>query len=118
MLFGFLFPNVLYDFKERYPNYELEILDRSDREVMQYVQQCPSRLGLITEPEHWHGRHTHFSTVKTYTLKLCVNKDRPLAKRESVSFGDLKDERFLLLDKRSFYQQIVKEKSEEYGNAV
>ena len=51
MLFGFLFPNVLYDFKERYPNYELEILDRSDREVMQYVQQCPSHLGLITEPE-------------------------------------------------------------------
>ena len=27
----------------------------------------------------------------------------------------MKDERFLLLDKRSFYQQIVKEKSEEYG---
>ena len=114
-LFGLLFPDLLFGFKEKYPNIELDLFDSSDTEVLQYVLDDPTHLGLITEPEHWHGRHTHFSTVKTYTLKLCLHKDRPLAKRESVSLGDLKDERFLLLDKRSFYQQIVKEKSEEYG---
>ena len=56
-------------------NYQLEILDRSDREVMQYVQQCPSHLGLITEPEHWHGKHSEFTLIRTYHLQLCVNKD-------------------------------------------
>ena len=114
-LFGLLFPDLLFKFKEKYPNIELDLFDRSDTEVLQYVLENPAHLGLITEPEHWHGRHTHFSTVKTYALQLCLHKDHPLAKRESVSFGDLKDEKFLLLDKRSFYQQIVKEKSEEYG---
>lgn len=115
MLFGFLFPNVLYDFKERYPNYELEILDRSDREVMQYVQQCPSHLGLITEPEHWHGRQSEFTLIRTYQLQLCVHKDNPLSERKSVCFGDLRNEKFILLDEQSYYPQIVREKAAEYG---
>ena len=115
MLFGFLFPNLLYDFKEKYPNYEIEILDRSDKEVMQYVLDCPSHLGFIIEPEHWHGRHTEYTTIRTYRLQLCVHKDNPLAERKSIKFGDLKDEKFILLDEQSFYPQIVKEKAQEYG---
>ena len=114
-LFGLLFPDLPFKFKEKYPNIELDLVDRSDTEVLQYVLDDPTHLGLIAEPKHWHGRHTHFSTVKTYALQLCLHKAHPLAKRESVSFGDLKDEKFLLLDKSSFYQQIVKDKSEEYG---
>lgn len=103
MLFGFLFPDVLYAFKEQYPNYELDILDRSDREVMQYVLDCPSHLGLIIEPEHWHGRQTQFTLIRTYRLQLCVHKDHPLSKRKSVRFGELKNEKFLLLDEQSYY---------------
>ena len=115
MLFGLLFPNVLYEFRDSFPNYELEVCDRSDKEVVDYVLESSSHLGLIAQPEHYHGRQTQFSLIKTYPLQLCVHKDHPLAKRESVSFGDLKDEKFLLLDKRSFYQRIVAEKSKQYG---
>ncbi|HOC33441.1 MAG TPA: LysR family transcriptional regulator [Ruminococcus flavefaciens] len=115
MLFGFLFPDVLYAFKEQYPNYELDILDRSDREVMQYVLDCPSHLGLIIEPEHWHGRQTQFTLIRTYRLQLCVHKDHPLSKRKSVRFGELKNEKFLLLDEQSYYPQIVKDKAAECG---
>lgn len=32
-----------------------------------------------------------------------------------MSFGDLRDEYFLVLDKRSHYQTILREKAKEYG---
>ena len=51
-LFGLLFPDLLFGFKEKYPNIELDLFDSSDTEVLQYVLDDPTHLGLITEPEH------------------------------------------------------------------
>lgn len=56
MIFGLLYPDALYAFQEKHSNFTLEILEQSDTEVMQYVLECPTRFGMIAEPEHWHGR--------------------------------------------------------------
>lgn len=115
MIFGLLYPDALYAFQEKHSNFTLEILEQSDTQVMQYVLECPTRFGMIAEPEHWHGRKTNYNLIQTFRLQLCVHKDNPIAKRKSVNFGDLKDEKFLVLDKRSYYQSILKNKAAEYG---
>ncbi len=115
MIFSMLFPHVLYQFREKYPNYEFKVKDLSDRDVEEYVKQSPKNLGILAEPEHWHKERSTFTVVKTFPLFLIVHRENPLAMRESVSFGDLRDSRFMMLDSRSYYQEIVRRKAAEYG---
>ena len=53
----------LYD---SFPNYQLEVCDKSDKDAVDYILESPSHLGLIARPEHYHGRQTQFSPIKTY----------------------------------------------------
>ncbi|WP_294484343.1 LysR family transcriptional regulator substrate-binding protein [uncultured Ruminococcus sp.] len=46
---------------------------------------------------------------------MCDHKDNPLSERKSVCFGDLRNEKFILLDEQSYYPQIVRKKAAEYG---
>jgi hypothetical protein len=34
---------------------------------------------------------------------MCDHKDNPLSERKSVCFGDLRNEKFILLDEQSYY---------------
>lgn len=115
LLFGVLAPDLLYSFKEKYPNYELEILESADTEVEKYVLDDPSHLGLIVEPEHWHGEKYGYITVHTYQLGICVHKDDPLASRDTVRFEELRDYPFVAVDKRSYYQEIIRRKANSCG---
>lgn len=115
LIFGVLAPNILYSFKEKYPNYELEIIESADTEVEKYVLDDPSHFGLIVEPEHWHGEKFDFIKVHTYQLGICFHKDDPLAQRETVRFEELRDYPFVAVDKRSYYQEIIRQKGKACG---
>ncbi len=59
-------------------------------EVVKYVLEDPTHLGLIAQTEHYHGRDTNFILIKTYPLQVCLHKDHPLAGSDKLSFGDLR----------------------------
>lgn len=115
LIFGMLDTDILYSYREQNPKIELEVLEMSDMDVDDYVSQNPAHFGIIAKPACWHGERFRFTTVKTYPLHLCVHKDHPLANLETVDFGMLRDEKFLMLDKRSYFQSIMREKAAEYG---
>lgn len=115
LIFGMLETSILYTYHESQKKTSLDIQEMSDTEVEQYVARDASHFGILAEPEHWHGRKFDYTPVRTYPLSLCIHKNHPLAKKRSVSFGDLRDEYFLVLDKRSHYQTILREKAKEYG---
>ena len=110
-----LFPEVLYSFREKYPAFELEEQDLPDWSVIQYVLDDASRLGLIARPEQWSDERLQFIQILTGKLHLCVHKDNPLAARDSVAFADLKDQRFLMMDRGSLYRTIIETKAKECG---
>lgn len=114
-IMSMLFPEVLYSFREQYPAFELEEQELPDWGVIRYVQEDVSHLGLIAKPEQWDDGRIQFIPVLTKKLHLCVHKDHPLAVRENVSFADLRNERFLMMDKGSLYRTIIEKKSEECG---
>lgn len=115
LIFGVLETGILYSYHESQKKTSLDIQEMSDIEVEQYVAKDTSHFGILAEPEHWHGRKFDYTPIRAYPLSLCVHKDHPFAKKKSVSFGDLRDEHFLVLDKRSHYQTILTEKAKEYG---
>lgn len=89
--------------------------EMGDGEVDAYVASDPSHFGIVAKPEGWHKRRYSFAVVKKYPLCLHINKSHPLAKKKKVSFAELKDEPFLMLGKRSYFQEIVREEATKYG---
>lgn len=107
LIFRCLDPDLLFAFQEQHPNITLELLELSDTECDAYVEADPSHFGLLAIPENRHGERLAYTPVKTLPLYLFVHKDNPLASFEKVNFSQLKDESFLMLDKRSYYRKLV-----------
>ena len=86
----------------------------ADADVARYVQEAPDHLGIIAEPEYRLQGRFEYTIVKSYPLCVCLHKDHPLAGKTTLSFAELRDERFLALDKRSHYQQMMNETAAKY----
>lgn len=115
LIFRCLDPALLFTFQETFPQYVLEELELSDAECDRYVEEDKSHFGMLAIPENRHGERLKHTHVKTFPLYLFVNKDNPLAKLDKVNFSQLEHEKFLMLDKKSYYQKLVKHYSKKYG---
>lgn len=115
LIFRCLDLELLFDFQDQYKNIILEQLELSDSECDQYVEEDISHFGLLAIPENRHGERLAYTPVKTFPLYLFVHKDHPIAKCASVNFAQLKDEAFLMLDKKSYYRKLVRHYSRKYG---
>lgn len=107
LIFRCLDTEMLFAFQEKYPNITLEQLELSDADCDDYVKESPEHFGLLAIPENRHGERVAFTPVKTFPLYLFVHKDNPLAQCRKVNFSQLKDEDFLMLDKKSYYRKVV-----------
>lgn len=114
LIFRCLDPELLFSFQEQYPNITLELLELSDTECDAYVEADVSHFGLLAIPENRHGERLPYTPVKTFPLYLFVHKDHPLASLNKVNFAQLKDESFLMLDKKSYYRKLVAHYARKY----
>lgn len=114
LIFRCLDTELLLNFQEKYKNITLEQLELSDSDCDKYVEADTSHFGLLAIPENRHGERIDFTPVKTFPLYLFVHKDNPLAKREVVNFSQLKEEPFLMLDKKSYYRKLVNHYATKY----
>ncbi|MCB7317478.1 LysR family transcriptional regulator [Lacrimispora sp. 210928-DFI.3.58] len=114
LIFRCLDPELLFDFQEQYPHITLELLELSDTDCDAYVEADTSHFGLLAIPENRHGERLPYTPVKTFPLYLFVHKDNPLASQQEVNFSQLKDESFLMLDKKSYYRKLVRHYARKY----
>lgn len=115
LIFRCLDTELLFRFQEEHPNISLEQLELSDTDCDAYVQENTSHFGLLAIPENRHGERVAYTHVKTFPLYLFVNKDNPLARLEEINFAQLKDEKFLMLDKKSYYRKLVNFYAHKYS---
>lgn len=114
LIFRCLDPELLFNFQENYPNIILEQLELSDVDCDTYVAQDVKHFGLLAIPANRHGERVAFTTVKTFPLYLFVHKDNPLAQSKTINFSQLKEESFLMLDKKSYYRKVVNYYAKKY----
>ena len=107
LIFRCLDTELLFRFQEEYPNISLEQLELSDVDCDAYVDESIEHFGLLAIPANRHGERVAFTPVKTFPLYLFVHKDNPLAQLKEISFSQLKYEKFLMLDKKSYYRKLV-----------
>lgn len=114
LIFRCLDTDLLFDFQDAYHNITLEQLELSDADCDAYVEENPAHFGLLAIPANRHGERVAFTPVKTFPLYLFVHKDNPLAQCKRVNFSQLKDEKFLMLDKKSYYRKVVEYYAHKY----
>ena len=114
-IFRELDASLLLTFQEQHPEITLERLEMSDKDVDRFVAESDHHFGLLAIPENRHGQRFPYIPVKTMPLCLYVPKDSALAGREKIDFAELRDEKFLTLEKQSHYHSLLNEKAKEAG---
>ena len=114
-IFRFLDTELLFEFEDMYPNITVDRMELSGFDVDNYIKEDSKHFGIIAIPENRHGLRFKFLPIKTLPLILCVHKDDPLAKKDTVSFGELKDKNFLLFEKRSHYHNVIADHGKQHG---
>ena len=115
LIFRCLDTELLFKFQEEYPNISLEQLELSDVDCDAYIEENPEHFGLLAIPENKHGKRIAFTPVKTFPLYLFVHKDNPLSQYSQINFSQLKNEKFLMLDKKSYYRKVVNFYAKKYN---
>ena len=114
-IFRFLDTELLFEFEDMYPNITVDRMELSGFDVDNYIKEDSKHFGIIAIPENRHGLRFKYLPIKTLPLMLCVHKDDPLAQKDTVSFGELKDKNFLLFEKRSHYHNVIADHGEQHG---
>ena len=114
-IFRFLDTELLFEFEELYPNITVDRMELPGFDVDNYVKEDSKHFGIIAIPENRHGLRFKYLPIKTLPLMLCVHKDDPLAQKDTVSFGELKDKNFLLFEKRSHYHNVIADHGKQHG---
>ena len=96
----------LMQFKQTYMNIDTYINEEPDLTVEEMVLKEAADIGVTIGPVDEQLFDAHL--IRRYRLKLLVNKKNKLSEQQSVSFSELKDEPFILVnDKFKTHKTIV-----------
>jgi len=105
MLASYFLPSHLVDFKKQYPNIKITIIDEGTRLIRQHLDHGVIDMGIINLDEPIEDIESH--PVIHEEMLLCLSPSHPLAKRRSIKFSELKDQRFILYREGYFLREIV-----------
>lgn len=104
----YILPEILKTYRQRYPNIEIAIRNKTSLEVAELVLEGVVDFGIVTLPiEH---EMLHVEVLCTYPDVAICPSDHPLANQEMVSLIDLSSYPLLLLEPgsntRRFLEQV------------
>ncbi len=109
----FVTPDCINDFKERHPEIHLSYREYPDLEVERKFEAEEGTIAFSQAPVD----ETKYDceTLFKFPLKLMVHKDHPLAKRDSVTIRDLKDQPLYLLSSEFKLHHTIVNRCREAG---
>jgi len=106
MILAYLFPDIFSSFKNTYPSLQLVAFEEtSSLEVVAKLEKDELDLAIIILPENSTTLDTLVITHEQ--LVLCMHPQHHLRQQQSISFDQLKNEKFILLKEESYQHQIV-----------
>lgn len=92
------FGQITYGFREQYPDIDLHIVEAGANTVRKLVDEAEVDIGVVLLPFPFDDNYYVIPTMSSENV-LVVNRSHPLAKCREVAFGELKNEKFLILNK-------------------
>lgn len=105
------FYKVVDQFKAEHPQTTLVIEEGTSKAVVERILQRTEDIGIVIEP-FFHPDMNAFPVLHSQAV-LVVSKKHPLAGRTSVSFQELKEERFALISRDFMFADIIARKFAE-----
>ena len=102
-----LTPELFLNFCKSYPGLELDIIDMTDKQVVQYIHENKNHFGLVASPEWIHEVRHSYTYLYTEPTWLLVHKSNPLSIQKTVSLEVLRKEQVLALSKSTYYQDSL-----------
>lgn len=114
MVEAYLFPDLFMNFRQAFPDINLDVQELGDSdEVRQRADIGELDFGIVLgNPADHDG---HIMPIMHDTMRLCLALGHPLAERDEVSFCDLKDEKFILQQPRTYQYRETFARCTEQG---
>ncbi len=104
---AYLFPGFFVDFRKANPNIQLDVQEFGDsQEVLEKLGEGTLDFGILMGAGDIPPDQSLF--ILESDLLLCTAREHPLAKRTNITFGDLKQEKFILQQPSTYqYQKVI-----------
>jgi DNA-binding transcriptional LysR family regulator len=114
MIGTFLFPAIFNDFRNIYPEIQIEIFEYGSLQTQQLLEDDVLDIALVVADDNI-GDQLHVLNILSTQLLFCVRPDHRLAKCTSVDIKMLKDEPLILFKADSFQNATVKKRFADLG---
>lgn len=112
MIGTFMFPKMIKEFREAYPELSIEIQEFGSMQTRQLVQNDQLDAAFVIMDDFTEKDFYYVPLIET-ELVLAVSKDDPLADRKVVGAEDLKDEPLILMREDSYQNAEIKKRFQE-----
>jgi len=106
-----MLPMLLGDFRKKYPQIHLEILEPAGLEAAEMVKNEEIDMAIIHYGEEIEG--LSYRSLLSWPICLCVWPDHPLAKRTSISLEEAVREPLVLLGRNFFMTRMLLQQFEK-----
>jgi len=114
MVEAYLFPDLFTKFQQSFPNINLDVHEFSDSEEVRHKLTLGELdfgivLGAVSS-----AAEDNFIIMRD-SMSVCLPSSHPLTSQKIVSFNDLKDEKFIMQQPRTFQYQEVSRRCNDAG---
>ncbi|MDU4959448.1 MAG: LysR family transcriptional regulator [Sporomusaceae bacterium] len=113
MIGSFLFPEILMGFTKLYPRIQLIITENGSFAIRQALERGELDVGIVNVINP--SPLLEAITVARHKFVVCLPLLHPLAKREQLSIGDLRDEKFILFKESAYNRKLIEEECRNNG---
>ena len=106
LLSTIFFPDLLTDFKEKYPDIPFELFEYGSIKAANLVHEGILDLALVNM-HFYEIDKLNSSTLMTERLVFCVSKEHPLAERDKVTIDEIKEEPLIMYNTDSVQNKTL-----------
>ena len=109
----YLFPSLVKEYQQRYPNIELTIATGSNDEILRLLKTNQVDVALLSLP--FHDKDLEIHPALTEEMVLVMEDQHPLATRDRITFKDLTPYTFIHFERGSNTRKLVDDIFQEEG---
>ena len=109
----YLFPSLIKEYQQRYPNIELTIATGTNDEILRLLKTNQVDVALLSLPFHDEDLEVH--PALTEEMVLVMEDQHPLATRDRITFKDLTPYTFIHFERGSNTRKLVDDIFQEEG---
>lgn len=113
MIGSFLFPPIFASFREEYPGIDFVITEDGSLSVRESLEQGLLDLAIIIMPKD--SKFLDSIPIKETQIVACLPPDHQLAGEKTISFKDLRQEKFILLKEDTMHRKAVLDQCNKFG---